>query len=344
MVKFIVVEQTPKDVVRRPMIPIRLRTRSGDVDNYYSDYILEINKNRIFIRTEKPLNVGEQVHIEFNLKGVPRPVHLRGEVVRVSDGKTEESKILGPGMGIFFQNISYDDAKLINDYLHLVASPEMGKKYTNFLQWVRTLNAPLHPQEKERIKREWLAAIVSAAKTNWIPPTKGKPSPVSVRKPVTLKPAAEIEPLKKIQLFEDLTDEELSQLADICHKETFKAGEKIFEEGAIGDKFYMIQKGEVRISKIIQGIGEEALVVLKEGAYFGEMALIDEAPRSATAICNTNVVLLVIDKEDFEKLLHENHDIATKLLWTFVRTLSVRLRETNEKIKGFFAMTGGNQW
>ena len=85
-------------------------------------------------------------------------------------------------------------------------------------------------------------------------------------------------------------------------------------------------------------------MVLKEGSYFGEMALIDESPRSAAAICNTNVVVLVIDKDDFERLLHEDHEIATKLLWTFVRTLSVRLRETNEKIKGFFAMTGGNQW
>lgn len=324
------------------MIPIRLRDREGDVDTYFTDYILEINKNRIFIKTEEPLDVGTKVFLEFTLKGVPKPVHLKGEVVRTSDGKSDEGKILGAGMGIMFQNISFDDSKLIKDYLHLVASPQMGKQYTSFLHWVRTLNTPLQPQEKDRIKREWLSAIVGSAQGK---PVQGKGPKVAKSSPQRpLKPAEEIAPLKRIQLFEELTDEELSDLSDICHKESFKAGERIFEEGAIGDKFFMIQRGEVRISKIIQGIGEEALVVLKEGSYFGEMALIDEAPRSATAICNTNTLVLVIDKEDFEKLLHQNHDIATKLLWTFVRTLSVRLRETNEKIKGFFAMTGGNQW
>jgi CRP-like cAMP-binding protein len=194
------------------------------------------------------------------------------------------------------------------------------------------------PEEKARIKKEWLSAIVDASHGK-VPKTVK-----SSKRPAVMKPTQEIEPLKRIQLFEQLSDEELSSLAETCHKESFKAGERIFEEGAIGDKFFMLQKGEVRISKIIQGIGEEALVVLKEGSYFGEMALIDESPRSATAICNTNTVALVIDKEDFDKLLHEDHEIATKLLWTFVRTLSVRLRETNEKIKGFFAMTGGNQW
>ena len=325
-------------MVRRPMIPVRVRDRDGDLDAFFTDYILEISKSRIFIRTEKPLPVGTQVHLEFNLKGVPKPVYLRGDVVRISDGVSEGSQVLGAGMGILFKNISFDDSKIIKDYLQLLASPDLSRQYTGFLHWVRTLNAPLMPEEKARIKREWLSAVVDA--------THGK-MPKGVKQPkkaVTMKPATEIEPLKRIQLFEQLSDAELSSLADICHKEIFKAGEKIFEEGAIGDKFFMIQKGEVRISKIIQGIGEEALVVLKEGSYFGEMALIDESPRSATAICNTGVVALVIDKEDFEKLLYEDHEIATTLLWTFVRTLSVRLRETNEKIKGFFAMTGGNQW
>ena len=137
---------------------------------------------------------------------------------------------------------------------------------------------------------------------------------------------------------------ELQRVATICRKEEYVAGEKIFDEGAVGDKFYIIHKGEVRISKVVQGVGEEALAVLKPGAYFGEMALIEDSSRSAAAITNTSTVLYAMDKEDFEDLLHDDHDIAYKLLWTFVRTLSRRLRDTNEKIKGFFAMTGGNQW
>jgi len=81
-------------------------------------------------------------------------------------------------------------------------------------------------------------------------------------------------------------------------------------------------------------------VILKKGAYFGEMSLIDNQPRSAHAIVNKPTELLVIERQDFEKLLSSDKEMAYKLLWTFLRTLSKRLRETNEKIMGFFAMTG----
>ncbi len=146
--------------------------------------------------------------------------------------------------------------------------------------------------------------------------------------------------LQKTDLFQDLTREELGKITGISAKESFKGAEVIFEEGQSGDKFYLILKGEVRISKIIPGVGEEALVVLKKGAYFGEMSLIDDQPRSAHAIVNRPAELMVIEREDFEKLLFTDKEMAFKLLWSFVRTLSQRLRETNAKIMGFFAMTG----
>ena len=152
--------------------------------------------------------------------------------------------------------------------------------------------------------------------------------------------ALDLELLRKTDLFKGLSKDELGKITGISAKESFKAGEEIFAEGEKGDKFYLILKGEVRISKIISGVGEEALRVLKKGEYFGEMSLIDDEPRSAHAIANTDVDLMVIDRSDFEKLLSEDKELAYKLLWSLVRTLSQRLRETNEKIKSFFAMTG----
>jgi CRP-like cAMP-binding protein len=149
----------------------------------------------------------------------------------------------------------------------------------------------------------------------------------------------DLELLRQTDLFQELTKEELGKITGISAKESFDAGHVIFEEGEKGDKFYLIMKGEVRISKIIPGIGEEALVVLKKGSYFGEMSLIDDQPRSAHAIVNKAAEFLVIDRTDFERLLIKDKDLAYKLLMTFVRTLSLRLRETNEKIKAFFAMT-----
>ncbi len=146
--------------------------------------------------------------------------------------------------------------------------------------------------------------------------------------------------LKKTDLFKGLTKEELGRITGISIKETYEAGKEIFADGDKGERFYLILEGKVRISKKIQGVGEEALAILEKGHYFGEMSLIDDAPRSAFAIANTAVDLLVIDKSDFGKLLEQDKELAYKLLWSFVRTLILRLRETNEKIKGFFVMTG----
>jgi CRP/FNR family transcriptional regulator, cyclic AMP receptor protein len=150
----------------------------------------------------------------------------------------------------------------------------------------------------------------------------------------------DVELLHQTDLFQGLTPEELGKLTGVSAKESFKAGDVIFEEGAEGDKFYLILKGEVRISKIIPGVGEEALIILKKGSYFGEMSLIDNETRSAHAIVNKPTEVMVIERDDFERVLAHDKELAYKLLWTFLRTLSHRLRETNAKILGFFAMTG----
>jgi CRP/FNR family transcriptional regulator, cyclic AMP receptor protein len=150
-----------------------------------------------------------------------------------------------------------------------------------------------------------------------------------------------IELLKKIPLFESLTEDELEEIEKICLRETHTKDTIMFFEGDPGNRCYVIIKGEVRISKFIPNIGEEALAVLKPGEYFGEMALIDNFPRSAHAIANSDVELLAITKADMDKVLIADREMGYKLLWTFTRTLSKRLRETNEKIATFLAMSGG---
>jgi CRP/FNR family transcriptional regulator, cyclic AMP receptor protein len=150
-----------------------------------------------------------------------------------------------------------------------------------------------------------------------------------------------IEHLKKISLFEGLTEHELGKIEKIARNETFAKHAVIFKEGDPGDRCYIIMTGEVRISKFIPNIGEEALAVLKAGDYFGEMALIDNFPRSAHAIANTDAELLAINKTDLDKVLILDRDLGYKLLWAFTKTLSRRLRETNEKMAGFLAMSGG---
>jgi len=147
--------------------------------------------------------------------------------------------------------------------------------------------------------------------------------------------------LKKIILFETLLEHELAKIEKICRSESVAKDAVLFKEGDAGDRCYVILKGEVRISKFIPNIGEEALAVLKPGDTFGEMALIDNFPRSAHAITNTDTAVLAINKTDLDKILIMDRELGYKLLWAFTKTLSKRLRETNEKMAGFLAMSGG---
>jgi CRP/FNR family transcriptional regulator, cyclic AMP receptor protein len=95
----------------------------------------------------------------------------------------------------------------------------------------------------------------------------------------------------------------------------------------------------VRISRDLAGMGEEALAILMPGDYFGEMALVDDAPRSADARAHEDCTLYSIRREDLSELLFLNKDLAHDLLWTFVRTLSQRLRETTDKV-AFLTVSG----
>ncbi len=147
--------------------------------------------------------------------------------------------------------------------------------------------------------------------------------------------------LKKVKFFDTLTEVELKEIASLSKPEEYKEGETIFSEGDEGEKLFVILSGAVRISKNIPGMGEEALSILRDGDYFGEMSLIDNAPRSADARTHEDTSVMTLSKKDLETLMDEKKDIGYKILSKFVETLSQRLRDTNDKIRSFFAMTGG---
>ena len=138
--------------------------------------------------------------------------------------------------------------------------------------------------------------------------------------------------LAQVDIFAGLPPVHLRRVVEIGVQESYKKNARIFSENDAGDKFYLILSGAVRISRFVGGMGEEALAVLREGAYFGEMSLIDEAPRSAAAIAHEPSQLFVLNRSDLEDLLFVDRDLAYELLWNLVRTLSRRLRATNDKM------------
>ena len=144
--------------------------------------------------------------------------------------------------------------------------------------------------------------------------------------------------LAKIHIFAGLQPAYLRRIAAVGIREQHPQGATVFSEGSEGDKMYLILSGAVRISRQVPGMGEEALAVLRAGNYFGEMSLVDESPRSADAKAHEACELLILKKDDLEDLLFVDRDLAYDLLWNFVRTLTSRLRDTNDKMT-FLAVT-----
>ena len=151
--------------------------------------------------------------------------------------------------------------------------------------------------------------------------------------------ASRYELLRNVSIFKGLEDGELARVAECCREERFESGKHVFREGEAGNRLYLVIDGEVRISRIIPGSGEEALAVLKPGAVFGEMAVFDRSDRSTDAISNGGTRCLTISRADFELLLDLNRDIAYKVLWAIVRLQAARLRQANDSLRTFLAMS-----
>jgi CRP-like cAMP-binding protein len=148
-----------------------------------------------------------------------------------------------------------------------------------------------------------------------------------------------VEQLQKVELFAGLKPFALELIAQVATEESHALGTKIFQHGDAGDKLYLILEGRVRISREVAGMGEEALAVLGPGQIFGEMALLDESPRSADARVHERCRLLAIPKDGFDDLLFMHKDLAYEVLWSFVRMLVGRLRETTDKLT-FLSISG----
>ena len=139
-------------------------------------------------------------------------------------------------------------------------------------------------------------------------------------------------------IFADLEEEELEGIAEICEVLEMRSGEYVFREGDEGDRLYIVESGEVRISRVVPGTGEEAITVLKRGACFGEMAILDHSKRSTDAIVNARCKLLSISRANFEMMLQSDQALANKVLWSVVRMLCARLRMTNETLRSLMVM------
>lgn len=111
---------------------------------------------------------------------------------------------------------------------------------------------------------------------------------------------------------------------------SFAAGARIFSEGELGTEMYIVADGEVHICKRL-GADTHVLSRLEKGDFFGEMAVLENAARTADAVANTDVKLILINGSQFDEMIRKNPEIAVRIMRKYAR----RLREANELLERF---------
>jgi CRP/FNR family cyclic AMP-dependent transcriptional regulator len=139
-----------------------------------------------------------------------------------------------------------------------------------------------------------------------------------------------VEVLRKVPLFEGLSDADLQAFSELCRERGYPKGSVIVFEDDPGDSLYVVRAGRVKVVLIGEDGREVILGVLGVGEHFGELSLIDDQPRSAHVIAMEDANVLVLRREDFRRRVESNPEVA----WALLTELARRLRRADAKIHG----------
>ena len=135
--------------------------------------------------------------------------------------------------------------------------------------------------------------------------------------------------LEKVPIFETLSEKELKNIAQLTHEREYKLNEFIFKKHAPAEGMYVILEGEIEIKDPKSG---NLFANLISGDFFGELALLDEEPRSDSALCNKPTRLIGFFRTDLLTLIQRYPELGNKILLNLARVLGERLRQTNRNI------------
>src|SRR4030088_252405 len=136
--------------------------------------------------------------------------------------------------------------------------------------------------------------------------------------------------LGTVPLFSGLQRDEIQKFAELTRERTYPKGSVILFQDDPGDSLFILRTGRVKVVLIGEDGREVILGVLEPGAHFGELALIDDQPRSAHVIAMEDAQLLILRREDFRRRVEANPVVA----WALLTELSRRLRRADQKIGG----------
>ena len=132
--------------------------------------------------------------------------------------------------------------------------------------------------------------------------------------------------LEKIPVFKNLNKKELTEVVRLTHERVYKKDEFVFKKMAPAEGMYVLLEGEV---KITDTDSKTIFAELESGDFFGELALLDEEPRSASAIATTSAKLIGFFRTDLLTLIKRYPELGNKILLNLSKVLGERLRRTN---------------
>jgi sigma-B regulation protein RsbU (phosphoserine phosphatase) len=131
----------------------------------------------------------------------------------------------------------------------------------------------------------------------------------------------------QLPIFAGLDAETAASVLQHLHRETVRAGQVVFEQESSGENLYVIESGQVQVIRLLENGMEDVLATLEAGEIFGEMALLEQQPRSAQVVASSDVQLLSLSRQTFDHLIHESPRLAIHLL----QRISARLRQRNQQ-------------
>jgi CRP-like cAMP-binding protein len=139
--------------------------------------------------------------------------------------------------------------------------------------------------------------------------------------------------LENVPLFAGLTRRQLGKLLVKFFEKEYRTGETIFAEGEPGKALFIVLTGRVLICRALHD-GEEMLATLSAGSYFGELALIDDQPRFASARAAEASLLLILYRSDFEDLMEGQRTLAIQVMGNLLKTLAGYVRRAQSQRNG----------
>ncbi|OLD38154.1 MAG: hypothetical protein AUI57_08100 [Candidatus Rokubacteria bacterium 13_1_40CM_2_68_8] len=138
--------------------------------------------------------------------------------------------------------------------------------------------------------------------------------------------------LRDVRVFEGFSDPDLAAVADRLRERELRKRQVLFREGDPGDEMFIVRRGTILISKAVTGKVEQVLVRVEPADFFGEMSLFDGSPRSATAQAETDVALLILERESLQAMTETVPRAAAAFFYEMVQVFMERLRRSTQQV------------